>query len=434
MKKLSYLVILIFLAGCGSSKKGLQEQLIPQNVSNFNIQMLKQEIRENPKDAEAHLKLGLIYREMDSLNTALTQIDTALQLNPNYSLARVEKGDLLIRTGHPHDGYAEWFRMLQTEEVEEFTHEIARRLGQPNQIIQLTNSNNNNAYGIYSYDGERIAFQSDRSGNWDIFLMDPDGKHQIQITTNPAHDEMPVFAPNGKVIAFTSTRDDKEHKERVDMNRNIYLMDIAGTVASRIVETGVDDWYPAFTNKNDELLLVSEKDDPREVSFEQRLSDIYMKDLSKGTLIRITQNESDDSAPASSPDGKWIVFISNRTGNFQIFRMDKLGKVFEQVVEFDGQCGSPHYSRDGKRIVFSADRNDGNYEIYTISVFGDKLTQFTNNSAQDGYPSFSPDGKRILFHSNRSGKYQLYAIELEILSPREDVIQLLEDKITQSQM
>ncbi len=428
MKNTCLILTVLLLISCAGQKDTVRQALVPENVSNLTIQMQKQEIKDNPGLAEPHYRLALIYRELDSLALAITQLDTALQLEPGYLPAKIEKGALLLQAGQIKDGYLEWYRALKLDEDGEYVADIAGRLGRPFKIEALTDGNGMNAYAQYSPDGKKIAFQSNRTGNWDIFVMDVQSRGQLQLTKNPAQDEMPAFSPNSKVIAFSSTRDDTVHKERTEMNRNIYVVDLAGSKAVRIVETGADDWCPVFTNKNDELVLVSEKDDPRDVPFHQRLGDIYLKNLQQGTLLRLTQNEADDTAPSVSRNGKWIVFVSNRDGKFQLYRMDRLGKVTERILEFDGQCGAPDYSRNGKYIAFAAEKN-GNFDIYMMTSAGTKLVQLTTHSAQDDYPRFSPDGRYILFHSDRTGSYQIYSIDLETPTERDDIIQLLEDKI-----
>ena len=390
--------------------------------------MLQQELKDNPNDPQAHYQLGLAYADIDSNTIALNHYNSALSLDNTLNNVKIEKGTVLIKQGNLLEGYKEFYNILADIKGENYMSEIARRFGQPYKIHQLSSGDFNNAYANYSPNGKKIAFQSDRDGNWEIYLMDDDAVQDIKITKNSAHDEMPIFSPNGKVIIFTSTRDDNVNKERVNMKRNIYLADVNGGQAVCVLKSGYDDWYPAFTNKNNEIILVSEMDDPRDIDFNKRLSDIYYKDLEKGTILRLTQNEADDGSPSVSFNGKWIVFNSNRDGDFQIYQMDKNGSLVEKLTSIDGNCGAPHYSRDRKWITFFAEIN-GNYDVYMMPVSGNGLIKLTNNSAQDGYPSFSPDGKRVIFHSNRSGKYHIYYIDLESPIKQEELLTQLEAKI-----
>ncbi len=69
-------------------------------------------------------------------------------------------------------------------------------------------------------------------------------------------------------------------------------------------------------------------------------------------------------------------------------------------------------SPDGKRIVFASDR-DGNQEIYTMDLTGRRLRRLTVNEAYDGLPTWSPDGKQIVFVSSRDGNKEVYVMDAD---------------------
>jgi len=110
-----------------------------------------------------------------------------------------------------------------------------------------------------SPDGSRIAFQSFVDSNWEIFVMDSDGRNVKRLTFNPAADEHPAWSPDGNKIAFTTDRDG---------NSEIYTMDVNG-------------------------------DNRRNLS----------------------ANPAADQWPTWSPDSSMIAFQSNRTGAMEIWRM-----------------------------------------------------------------------------------------------------------------
>ena len=301
-------------------------------------------------------------------------------------------------------------------------------MGQPFPIYQLTSGDYNNAFPCFSPDDNRIAFQSDRDGNWEVYLMDADGAQAVRLTNHQAQDEMPVFGSDNNIISFTSTRDDSIHKGRLDKTRNIFLMDIVAGTAARIEGHEADNWYPALVRNGDQVVFISERDDLREVPFHEKWSDIYIRDLKNSSILRLTQNEADDGSPSVSANGKWILFTSNRTGSFQVYRMDLKGNMVEQLTFMEGNCGAPHFSHDGKLITFFAEVN-GNYEIFIMDHTGKNVTQLINDPAQDSYSSFSPDKRKIVFHSNRTGKYQVYWIDLMNPLRHDDLVRGLEEKI-----
>ena len=85
--------------------------------------------------------------------------------------------------------------------------------------------------------GKKIAFTSNRDGNYEIYVMNSDGSEQINLTNNPADDGYTSWSPDGKKIAFTSARDG---------NNEIYVMNEDGSEQIRLTDNPADDGYPAF--------------------------------------------------------------------------------------------------------------------------------------------------------------------------------------------
>src|SRR5262245_29073539 len=122
----------------------------------------------------------------------------------------------------------------------------------------------NEGMSTFSPDGKRIVFRSSRSGNMNLYLMDPDGKNVRQLTNGQWRDNFPVFSPDGKAIAFSSDRDGPK--------------DVRGN----------------------------------------RTFDNYILQLNPdgtpGSVQQITNDPGQDSHPYFSPDGNWVSFTSERDG------------------------------------------------------------------------------------------------------------------------
>src|SRR5262249_11588838 len=119
-----------------------------------------------------------------------------------------------------------------------------------------------------------------------------------------------------------------------------------------------------------------------------------------------------DSEAQFSPEGKRIVFASDRAGSREIWICESDGSNAVQLTSMGGYCGSPRWSPDGERIAFESNV-DRQWEIYVISAIGGKPKRLTNNPAYDAEPNWSRDGKWIYFASNRSGESQLWKMSAD---------------------
>ena len=225
----------------------------------------------------------------------------------------------------------------------------------------------------------QIAFSSNRDGHvhpihgWpmpEIYVMAADGKNQRRLTDNPASDHSPSWSPDGKRIAFMSNRDGHAHPIR--------------------------NWpWPT--------------------------SEIYVMDADGGNQQNLTNDPHDDRSPSWSPDGKHIVFETDRDNdrghNIEIYVMAADGSNPKNLTNNLTEDRYPAWSPDGERIAFSARREghvvhnlDITYEIYVMDTDGGNEQRLTDNRNNDMYSSWSPDGERIAFVSDRKGNWENYEI------------------------
>jgi TolB protein len=120
-------------------------------------------------------------------------------------------------------------------------------------------------------------------------------------------------------------------------------------------------------------------------------------------------------SPSYSPDGRRIVYATNRAGGLGLYMSDADGTNAEALTPFSfgdrSQRTDPSWSPDGRLIAFQAEREGGS-QVHTVNVRDRGIRQYTNEGRNED-PSWSPDSRHLVFTSNRSGSWQLWVIDIE---------------------
>lgn len=133
-------------------------------------------------------------------------------------------------------------------------------------------------------------------------------------------------------------------------------------------------------------------------------TDIFEYDVDTGEATVIAQDPAWDFLPTYSPDGRWIVFNSSRTGNSELFVYDRTDGTLRQITDFEGYDAHGEFSPDGTKILFHrqlADRPDGGYDfdLYSHDLASGDETRLTATSLEESYGSWAPDGRALVFTS-----------------------------------
>ena len=230
---------------------------------------------------------------------------------------------------------------------------------------------------------EKIAFTSTRDGNSEIYIMNPDGSQQQNLTWHPARDLAPAWSPTGEYIAFNSGRDG---------TRDIYLMDADGKNVRKVFRRLAYREYPTWSPDGKKLAYLHAED-----------WGIYVGTVDGEREERVASANFLGGDPDWSPDGSEIVFVSTNAPGYLLKIVNlRTGKVRVLVESRDaGSLLDPVWSPDGTRVAFYW-RTKG---IYTITQNGRGLKRLMPNASR---PAWSPLGDELIYGRNK----QLFRLDL----------------------
>ena len=246
-----------------------------------------------------------------------------------------------------------------------------------------------------SSDGRRIVFQSSRDGNWEIYVMNADGSDVTRLTDHPSFDGDPSWSPDGRRIVFRSNRDD---------NPDIYVMNADGSDVTRLTDHPSFDGDPGWSPDGRRIAFRSYRDGN---------PDIYVMNADGSDVTRLTDHPSFDGDPGWSPDGRHIAFRSYRDGNWQIYVMNADGSDVTRLTNDEEGNSNPIWSSDGRRIAYTYTSRRCSRGVYIVNADGSGETPIAAIRDEDSYRALSPDGGRIVFQSSRDGNWEIYVMNAD---------------------
>jgi TolB protein len=240
-------------------------------------------------------------------------------------------------------------------------------------------------------EGIEIAFESDRGGSTDIWVLTGKGRQHRQAGVAGTEEAQPSTSPKGRAT-YTSERDG---------DYDIYAETQNGTV--QVTDHPAPDYAPAWSPGGQRVAFVSER-------FGNK--DVFIASIEPGASFqRLTKSPKDDTDPAWAPNSVRIALSSNRAGTYDIWLFD-LGSR-RQLTHNQANDFEPDFSPGGGRIAFTRRNKFNNYDIWVIQMNGHGLRRLTTSPAEDSEPTWSPDGQQIGFVSNRSGSYDIFIMNAD---------------------
>lgn len=319
---------------------------------------------------------------------------------------------------------------------------------------------------IWSPDGRRIAFASDRYGDFDVYVVSATGGAATRLTFHSADDVPTSFTPDGESVLFSSARLDAVTSVQMPTRAQpeLYRVALAGGMPEQVLTTPAE--YAVWDRAAGRLAYSDVKgyEMPWRKHDDSSFSrDVWLYDAASGAHTRLTAFGADDRQPVWSPDERALFYLSERGGSFNVWRLDlerpeaavqvtdhathpvrflSISRQGDLCYAWDGelwvrpagaershkvavevateprggeiewadvasQLSEFAVSPDGKEIAFVA-----RGEVFVTATDYSVTKRITDTPEQERSVSFSPDGRSLLYAAERGGSWNLYRSDL----------------------
>jgi Tol biopolymer transport system component/C-terminal processing protease CtpA/Prc len=334
------------------------------------------------------------------------------------------------------------------------------------QAVALTVSAAHNTRPVWSPDGTHIAFASDRNGNYDVFVMPAGGGEAARLTFHSA-DEFPTsFTPDGRHVLFGATILDAPANVQFPSGvlTELYAVDLDGHMPEQVLSTPAN--YAVFDPSGGRLAY----SDQRGMEMEWRKHDnssfarnVWVWDRASDRHTRLTAFGTDNRQPVWGPDGASLDYLSERSGSFNVWRLDLADPAHPvQVTTHQvhpvrflsiSRAGDLCYGWDGGiwvrpagsatsvpvPVTIAADRRDRDVapvdvtkeisefevspdggeiafvargEVFVANAEHGTTRRITDTPEQERSVGFSPDGRSLLYAAERNGGWRIFRMDL----------------------
>jgi TolB protein len=249
-----------------------------------------------------------------------------------------------------------------------------------------------------------IAFVANVNGNWDLFMMDGEGARLVQLTQTAADERSPTISPDGKQIVY-ATSDGK-----------VWIINLSSRDKTELPLPTSRNGYPTWLQDGSGIIYTAYSFTPPTEDADLYVH--YFKDQQQKLLLLQTGPQD---YPALSPAGDTLAYVSSLATTLPGFGSAVTQQLWLASLK-DGKSNQllfgsahntrPNWSPDGKEIVFSSDRN-GNIDLWIVRPAGQDIVQLTSTPAAETSPAWSPDGEEIAYVSSEENRAQLMIINLK---------------------
>lgn len=335
-------------------------------------------------------------------------------------------------------------------------------------ILTLSDAIDYNA--VWSNDGKKIAYASQKYGNYDVFVVDVTTGESKRLTFHSSDDVPTCFSQDGKTVYFTSMRTKAQNSMQFNQGRipELYSVSVSGGSEKQVSTIGIEN---AQFNKQETIMVFHDKkgyEDPfRKHQVSPIARDIWLNETKSNKYYKLTDFEGEDRNPLFSADEKSLYYLSEKDGTFNVWKMGIPTNLNDKVTEniqvtkfakhpvrfltisndetlcfsFDGNIYTKKgtsepvklniniqnedrvlekenkvfasgatemdISPNGKEVVFVV-----RGEVFVTSNEGSTTKRITNTQTQERSVSFSPDGRSILYAAEKNGIWGIYQTSL----------------------